>query len=56
MKLLNYKNVKITVEQAQKALETIKYFDGIDPAYISADLAVAYEALEIFIKQQKENL
>lgn len=50
------KLLKITVEQAQKALETIKSFEGIDPAYISKELAAAYEALEIFIKQQKENL
>lgn len=48
--------LKITVEQAQKALETIKSFESIDPAYISSDLAAAYEALEIFIKQQEKNL
>lgn len=50
---LQIKENKITIEQAQKALETIKDFEGIDPAYLSAELAGAYEILEIFLTQIK---
>ena len=52
-KTLQIKENKITVEQAQKALKTIKEFEGVDPAYLSTELAGAYEILEIFLMQIK---
>lgn len=55
LKINKTENAPITALQAQKAYEIIKEFIGVDPAYFSKELAAAYEILEIFINQNKEN-
>ncbi len=54
LELNQAKVANITANQAQEALETIRNYEGVDPAYFSSELASAYELLEIYIKQQKQ--